>query len=60
MNKPAEFDPFARLFSRLVKNKMGGPGLSVAGLSVGFSMLEGTRAVPAPYDQHLGWLGLRA
>lgn len=38
---------------------MGGPALSVAGIAIGFSMLEGTRTLPAPYDQHVGWLGLR-
>jgi hypothetical protein len=38
---------------------MGGPGLSVAGIAVGFSMLESTRTVPSPYDEHVGWLGLR-
>ena len=52
-------DLFGRWFRVLVQNQMAGPGLSVAGMGLSSGLLEFTRVVPAPFDQHVGFLGIR-
>jgi hypothetical protein len=62
MNNPYNSDPNAypsRLYALLVKNKMGAPALSVIGMGMGVWLVEMTRVTPSPYDEHLGWVGLR-
>ena len=59
MNETDSFGSFSYWYKLLVHNKMGSPALSIAGLAVGFLLVELTRAVPAPYDKHIGSLGLR-
>jgi hypothetical protein len=51
--------PFARWYSILVKNKMAAPALCVAGMALGWSFVQGTRVTPHPYDDHIGYVGLR-
>jgi hypothetical protein len=59
MNKSDSSTLFSRWYGLLVKNKMGGAALPIAGLAVGFLLLQVTRLVPSPYDVHVGYLGLR-
>ena len=54
-----KLDIFAKWFETLVKNKMGGAALPIAGISLGYLMIEGSRAVPHPYDTDVAKLGLR-
>ena len=48
-----------RWFDRLVKNKMAGPALCVASIAVGYALIQATRVTPAPYDEGVGYTGLR-
>jgi hypothetical protein len=58
MNGPNDaLDQFSRWFDRLVRNKMGGPALCVAGMSIGYSFVQLTRFTPAPYADDLGQTG---
>lgn len=59
MNGTSDLGSFSGWYKLLVRNKMAGPGLSVAGLAVGVLLLQLTSIVPSQYDQHVGFLGLR-
>jgi hypothetical protein len=59
MNGTANFVSFSYWFRLFVKNKMAGPALSVAGLAIGFLLLQLTRTLPPFYSEHVGFLGLR-
>jgi len=50
---------FSRWYDRLVKNKMAGPALCIAGISIGYLLVQLTRTTPQPYDEHVGFIGLR-
>lgn len=58
MSETDNFNSFSYWYKLLVRNKMGSPALSVAGLAIGFLLVELTRAVSAPYDKYVGFLGL--
>ena len=38
---------------------MAAPALCVGGMALGSSFVEGTRITPHPYDEHIGYVGLR-
>lgn len=50
--------PFDRWFNALVKNKMGGAALPIAGMPMGYIIIQGSRVVPEPYAVAVGNLGL--
>jgi hypothetical protein len=58
MNKTFDPTSFASWFELLVKNKMAGPGLCIAGLAVGYLLIQLTRATPEPYAYNVGMVGL--
>jgi hypothetical protein len=49
---------FERWFDKLVKNKMGGAALSVAGIAVGLLIIEAGRAIQPPFDWYVALAGL--
>jgi hypothetical protein len=50
---------FEAWYDRLVKNKMGGAALPICGFFVGLSLVRLTTVLPSPYDDHIGYVGLR-
>jgi hypothetical protein len=51
-------DSFERWFDKPVRNKMAGPALCLVGVSVGFLLIQMTRATPVPYDRAVGHTGV--
>ena len=49
---------FERWFEALVKNKMAGAALPIAGMSMGYVIIQGSRFVPEGYVSVVGILGL--
>lgn len=49
---------FAAWFDKLVKNKMGAGALPVSGISIGYTVIQGSRIVPL-FDEDVALLGLR-
>lgn len=52
------FKLFERWFDLLIRNKMAGPALCVAGIAIGFSLIQATRVTPSPYDSGVGDVGI--
>jgi hypothetical protein len=51
-------NPLTKWFDRLVKNKMGGPAIGVALISVSLVILAGTQAIPDRWVDAAAWVGI--
>jgi cytochrome c biogenesis factor len=58
MSGRASLSPLERWFDKLVKNKMGGAALPIAGIAIGLFLVECSRIIPAPHDQDVAQLGI--